>query len=79
MGPKSVGYELTSKALCYGGQQCTTTDIAIAAGVAPQTICPAEGALALDSLQPAMVHATMREIKRKLENIIDRVKVRFIL
>ena len=76
MGPSSVGYKLTSKALCFGGQQCTTTDVAIAAGVAPQTICTAEGALALDSLPPAMVYATMREIRKKLENIIDSMKVR---
>ena len=75
VGPSSVGYKLTSKALCFGGQQCTTTDVAIAAGVAPQTICTAEGALALASLQPAVVYATMREIRKKLENIIDSMKV----
>jgi len=75
VGPSSVGYKLTSEALCFGGQQCTTTDVAIAAGVAPQTICTAEGALELASLQPAMVYATMREIRKKLENIIDSMKV----
>ena len=73
VGPSSVGYRLTTEALCFGGQQCTTTDVAIAAGVAPRTICTTEGALA--SLQPAMVYATMREIRRKVEAIIDSMKV----
>ena len=73
VGPSSVGYRLTSEALCFGGQQCTTTDVAIAAGVAPRTICTTEEALA--SLQPAMVYATMREIRRKVETIIDSMKV----
>ena len=73
VGPSSVGYRLTSEALCFGGQQCTTTDVAIAAGVAPRTICTTEDALA--SLQPAMVYATMREIRRMVEAIIDSMKV----
>ena len=73
VGPSSVGYRLTSEALCFGGQQCTTTDVAIAAGVAPRTICTTEDALA--SLQPAMVYATMREIRRKVEAVIDSMKV----
>lgn len=73
VGPSSVGYRLTTEALCFGGQQCTTTDVAIAAGVAPRTICTTEEALA--SLQPAMVYATMREIRRKVEAIIDSMKV----
>lgn len=30
----SVGYKLTSKALCFGHDTCTTTDLAVAAGVA---------------------------------------------
>ena len=73
VGPSSVGYRLTTEALCFGGQQCTTTDVAIAAGVAPRTICTTEEAL--PSLQPAMVYATMREIRRKVEAIIDSMKV----
>ena len=34
IGPVSVGYNLTSRALCFGGDTCTTTDLAVAAGVA---------------------------------------------
>lgn len=34
VGPESVGYELTTRALCFGGSVCTATDVAVAAGVA---------------------------------------------
>ena len=37
MGPESVKYELTSKALCFGGSVCTATDVALMAGVAKGT------------------------------------------
>ena len=34
VGPESVGYELTSKALVFGGETLTATDLAVAAGLA---------------------------------------------
>jgi N-methylhydantoinase A/oxoprolinase/acetone carboxylase beta subunit len=34
IGPQSVGYELTSKALIFGGDTLTASDIAVAAGIA---------------------------------------------
>lgn len=34
IGPESVGYELTSKALVFGGEVLTATDLAVAAGLA---------------------------------------------
>ena len=34
VGPESVQFELTTKALCFGGDTCTATDIAVAAGIA---------------------------------------------
>ncbi|GAA2387965.1 hydantoinase/oxoprolinase N-terminal domain-containing protein [Nonomuraea africana] len=34
IGPDSVGYELTSQALVFGGQVLTATDLAVAAGLA---------------------------------------------
>lgn len=34
VGPKSVGYRLTSEALVFGGSTLTATDIAVAAGIA---------------------------------------------
>ena len=68
--------KLERDALCFGGQTCTTTDISIAAGVAPITICRNEECQAVVRSQgAAMVYATMREIRRKLENVIDSMKV----
>lgn len=34
IGPQSVGYEITTRALVFGGSDLTTTDIAVAAGLA---------------------------------------------
>jgi len=33
IGPDSVGYEITSRALVFGGDTLTTTDIVVAAGL----------------------------------------------
>lgn len=34
IGPQSVGYELTTQALVFGGRTLTATDVAVAAGLA---------------------------------------------
>lgn len=34
VGPDSVGYRITEKALCFGGDVCTATDIAVRLGMA---------------------------------------------
>lgn len=34
VGPDSVGYQITEKALCFGGDTCTATDIAVRLGMA---------------------------------------------
>ena len=34
VGPDSVGYEITKKALCFGGNTLTATDIAVKLGMA---------------------------------------------
>lgn len=73
MGPESVAFRFTEAALCFGGQQCTLTDVAIAAGVAPANI--AKTPEALDSISPSTVYSTMREIQRRLESAIDKMKV----
>ena len=64
---------LTSEALCFGGSTCTATDVAVAAGVAPLSICQVPGAL--DSLNPTMVYAAMALIRENIERGIDCVKV----
>ena len=33
VGPSSVGLQLTTKALSFGGDICTASDVAIAAGI----------------------------------------------
>ena len=76
MGPKSVGYEITTKALCFGGEQCTTTDVAMAAGISPKDFCTTPQAVS--ALSPELVTAATAEIRRKLETIIDSMKVGYV-
>ena len=73
IGPNSVEYRIKQEALCFGGDKCTATDIAVAAGVAPQDIgtTPQAGS----ALSPQLVYGAMREIRRKLEAAIDSMKV----
>ena len=76
IGPDSVEYRIKQEALCFGGKRCTTTDVAIASGVAPSSICSMpEAVFALSS---RMVYAAMREIKKMLEAVIDTMKVGLI-
>ncbi len=76
MGPSSVANKLETEALCFGGSHCTATDIAIASGIAPASICKSEeGRVKVGGLGAAMVYAAMREMRRKLEATIDSVKV----
>lgn len=63
-------YRIKQEALCFGGDKCTATDIAIAAGIAPQGI-----GNTVPALEPPMVYAAMREIKKRLEAAIDCMKV----
>lgn len=70
IGPKSVGYELTQKALVFGGDTLTTTDIAVAAGCAD-----VGDAGRVKRLDPALVSAAVLEIHRMAEEGIDRMKL----
>lgn len=69
VGPDSVGYELTRRALVFGGDTLTATDIAVAAGRA-EIGDPARVA----HLDRALVDAALEEIQRMLELGIDRIK-----
>ena len=73
LGPNSVEYRIKQEALCFGGSSCTATDIAVAAGVAPQGIGTSPESVA--NLSPQLVYAGMREIRRLLEHVIDTMKV----
>lgn len=75
VGPDSVGYRLTSEALCFGGRTMTATDIAVAFGQAPE--------IAADTQQlkdiglSEMGKAALKLIRQNVEAAIDHVKVCF--
>lgn len=73
VGPESVAFRFTTEALCFGGEQCTLTDVAMAAGVAPANI--GHSASAVKSITSDIVYSAMKEIRLKLENAIDSMKV----
>lgn len=69
VGPQSVGYELTTRALCFGGDTLTATDIAVAAdGLDIGDRSRVTG------LERGKVEATMDRIHRMVEDAIDRMK-----
>lgn len=69
IGPRSVGYKLTEKALIFGGDTLTTSDIAVAAGYAdfgdPERV---------KHLSPELVNGAVDEIHRMLADVADRMK-----
>lgn len=69
IGPDSVGYRLTQEALVFGGTTLTTTDIAVAAGMAD-----IGDRARVAALKPALVERSLACIRSMLEAAIDRVK-----
>jgi N-methylhydantoinase A/oxoprolinase/acetone carboxylase beta subunit len=69
VGPRSVGYRITEKALVFGGDTLTATDIAVAAGRVE--IGDRDRVKHLD---PALVRAALLRIETMLEDGIDRMK-----
>jgi N-methylhydantoinase A/oxoprolinase/acetone carboxylase beta subunit len=69
IGPQSVGYQLRDKALIFGGDTLTTTDIAVAAGYADV----GERAK-VSHLSPQLVKDAAERIHVMLEDGIDRMK-----
>jgi N-methylhydantoinase A/oxoprolinase/acetone carboxylase beta subunit len=69
VGPQSVGYEITSKALVFGGDTLTTTDVAVAAGYAQ--VGDASQVAGLDA---AVVAAAQDRIEELVNNAVDRMK-----
>lgn len=68
IGPEGVGNQLAAQALCFGGSVLTLTDIAVAAGDAPDIgIVP-------DSLETKTITSAQALIKEKLEEIIANAK-----
>jgi N-methylhydantoinase A/oxoprolinase/acetone carboxylase beta subunit len=69
LGPDSVGYELTQRAIVFGGEELTTTDIAVCAGQAaigdPRRVA---------ALGEGMVTAVLDRIHASIEEAIDKMK-----
>ncbi|KAL8788693.1 MAG: hypothetical protein Q9195_007194 [Heterodermia aff. obscurata] len=68
IGPESIGNELTTKALCFGGNVLCLTDIAAAAGHAPNI-----GTVPL-SLAPETISSAQALIIEKFEELIASTK-----
>jgi N-methylhydantoinase A/oxoprolinase/acetone carboxylase beta subunit len=69
VGPDSVGFELPTRGLVFGGDTLTTTDVAVAAGMAeigdPSLV---------SHLDPTLVKEILRVIRETVEHQIDRIK-----
>ena len=70
VGPLSVGFELHSKALVFGGETMTSTDIAVASG-----FCDIGDKERVKHIKEELRIGALVEIKRKIEAAMDRVKV----
>jgi len=69
IGPDSVGYELTSKALIFGGDTLTATDIAVAAGRAE-----IGDRRAVRHLKRHVVEDAVARIEDAISQAVDRMK-----
>lgn len=69
VGPESVGLELVTRGLVFGGDVCTTTDIAVAAGMAD--IGDTGKA---KELEPRFVQEALSRIQALLEGAVDVIK-----
>jgi len=69
IGPDSVGYEITRKALVFGGDVLTTTDIIVAAGledIGDRT--------RVAHIPAATIEAAIQTMHRKVDEAVDRMK-----
>jgi len=69
VGPRSVGYELTRRALVFGGSELTATDVAVAAG-----LVDLGDRRRVASLPPAQVRAALARVHATIEEAVDRMK-----
>jgi N-methylhydantoinase A/oxoprolinase/acetone carboxylase beta subunit len=69
IGPRSVGYRITSEALVFGGSTLTTTDVAVAAGLVE--IGDRDRVKHLDA---STVSSLLKWIEKMVEDSVDRMK-----
>ena len=70
VGPDSMGLELGSKALCFGGNVLTATDVVIAAGDVPNF------GTAPVKLEESLVTSAKIIMKQQLEELVDSIKTK---
>ncbi|KAI5308450.1 hypothetical protein KEM55_005661, partial [Ascosphaera atra] len=68
VGPDSIGHEITTRSLSFGGDVATATDVVVASGV------PITGATTTPNLSSETTSKSIACIKTTLETLIDRVK-----
>ncbi len=73
VGPQSVGFELVEKAIAWGGDTLTTTDIALAAGYA-QIDDPRCDPGRLKTLDGNLVSKAVNKIIGHFEESVDKIK-----
>jgi N-methylhydantoinase A/oxoprolinase/acetone carboxylase beta subunit len=69
LGPDSVGYQITERALVFGGSTLTTTDLAVAAGM-----CQIGDHALVGHLDRGLVHRGVRILQDRIAEAVDRVK-----
>lgn len=70
IGPQSVGYELTTKALVFGGSVLTATDVAVAGGLAD-----IGDPRAVKGVDKGLVRDVLDEIQSRVDMAVDRMKI----
>lgn len=69
VGPDSVGYQITDKAIVFGGDTITTTDIAVKLGM-----CEVGDVSLAEKISDDVANKAMKQITNILEDGIDRMK-----
>jgi N-methylhydantoinase A/oxoprolinase/acetone carboxylase beta subunit len=69
VGPRSVGYELAQRALVFGGDTLTATDLAVAAGRAE-----IGDAARVATLDRGLVERALARIEERIAEVVDRMK-----
>lgn len=76
VGPESVGYELTTKGVSWGGEVLTATDVAISLGKMEIDDASCRPELAKEKIPRDIAVKAYRYIVEKVEEAIDRVKTK---
>jgi N-methylhydantoinase A/oxoprolinase/acetone carboxylase beta subunit len=69
VGPRSVGYAITERALVFGGDTLTATDLAVAAGM-----CEVGDRSRVAHLDRELVQDGVRRMQERVAELVDRVK-----